>query len=88
MKKKLNKIYRKVVMSVWIIPIPVLLIIMTLLNYWLGSTMSQINMLYSSIESLTKTEFIQNIIKLVGLWIIIKSANSIFSRLTNHRMLV
>ena len=87
MKKTLDKIYRKVVMSVWFIPIPVLLIIMALLNYWLGSTMSHINMLYSNIESLTKAEFIQSIIKLVGLWIIIKSANSIFSRLTNHRML-
>lgn len=87
MKKMLDKIYRKAIMSVWIIPIPVLIVIMAMLNYWLGSTMSNINLLYSNIESLTKVEFVHSIAKLLGIWIILKCTNSIFSRLTNHRML-
>lgn len=87
MKKELDTIYRKVVMSTWIIPIPVLAVVMGVLNYVLGERMTKINSLYASIEEITKTEFIHQMITLVGVWLIIRLANSVFSKIANHRIM-
>lgn len=50
--------FRKTIMKVWVVPIPVLVMIMTLLNYGLGSMMSSINQLYSNIQQVTRAEFV------------------------------
>lgn len=87
MKKKLNSIYRKVVMSSWLFPIPVLAIVLGLLSYELGNAMAKINSLYSTVTDITKEEFIKSMTSLVLVWLIFRLGNSIFSKIVNHRIL-
>lgn len=45
MKEKLKQF-------LWIMPTPVFIIAMAIANYWLGTIMSNINLLYSNVETI------------------------------------
>lgn len=79
--------FRKALLGIWIIPIPVLVMVMVLLNYFLGLMMSNINQLYSQVQDITKEDFLRGALTLVGIWIVLKCTNSYFTRTVNHRIL-
>lgn len=87
MKKKNLKLHERLLMLSWIIPIPVMLIITALLNYWLGTVMTDINSMYSNITNMERDTFIIGVIKLIIIWLGIKLVNSIITRVSNHRIL-
>lgn len=87
MKKKNLKLHERLLMLSWIIPIPVMLIITALLNYWLGTVMTDINSMYSNITNMERDTFIIGVVKLIIVWLGIKLVNSIVTRISNHRIL-
>lgn len=87
MKKKNLKLHERLLILSWIIPIPVMLIITALLNYWLGTVMTDINSMYSNITNMERDTFIIGVIKLIIIWLGIKLVNSIITRVSNHRIL-
>lgn len=84
MKKKItNKITEVLLM----IPIPVYLVIVAVLNYIMGSLMADINKMYSAVTETQKTEFFVRIISTIILWIIIMIFDTAIVKISNMRML-
>lgn len=84
MKKKItNKITEVLLM----IPIPVYLVIVAILNYVMGSLMADINKMYSTVTETQKTEFFVRIISTIILWIIIMIFDTAIVKISNMRML-
>ena len=84
MKKKItNKITEVLLM----IPIPVYLVIVAILNYVMGSLMAYINKMYATVTETQQTEFFVRIISTIILWIIIMIFDTAIVKISNMRML-
>lgn len=84
MKKKItNKITEVLLM----IPIPVYLVIVAILNYIMGSLMADINKMYSAVTETQKTEFFTRVISTIVFWIIVMIFDTIIVKISNMRML-
>ena len=85
MKKKLIEKITKVML---VIPIPVFLVIVAIMNYGMGSIMAKINKEYSSITIETsKEEFFVRVISLISVWCVIMIFNALITKVSNMKLL-
>lgn len=85
MKKKLVEKITKVML---VIPIPVFLVIVAIMNYGMGSIMAKINKEYSSITIETsKEEFFVRVISLISVWCVIMIFNALITKVSNMKLL-
>lgn len=82
-----KKITNKITEVLLMIPIPVYLVIVAVLNYIMGSLMADINKMYSAVTETQKTEFFVRIISTIILWIIIMIFDTAIVKISNMRML-
>lgn len=81
MKEKLKQF-------LWIIPTPVFIIAMAIANYWLGTVMSNINLLYSNVGDYKyREEFAKTLITLVLIWTLIRAMTSVINKITNIKII-
>lgn len=80
MKKKITEV-------LLVIPIPVYLIIVAVLNYIMGSLMADINRIYSAVTETQKSEFFTKLILTIGIWLIVMVINTLITKVNNMRML-
>lgn len=83
----MKKIIKNMVEKMVVIPIPVFLIVIAILNYELGSLMNSINETYSQVSDFTKNEFFLRLIKTIVLWAILNVFNVLFSKVNNLKMI-
>lgn len=84
---KMKKTFRKILERLVVIPLPVFLIVVALLNYKLGSLMSTINETYSRVSEMEKTEFFSSLFQSISLWIVIGAINNLVAKISNIKML-
>ena len=87
MKKKLDKIYRDLIQKTLVIPMPVLLILVAILNYSLGSAIAKVNKTYSDIQNLQKSEFFSTVIMYIAIWVFLFIMNNLVIKINNMRLL-
>lgn len=81
MKEKLKQF-------LWIMPTPVFIIAMAIANYWLGTIMSNINLLYSNVGDYKyREEFTKTLITLVLIWTLIRAMTAIINKITNIKII-
>lgn len=81
MKEKLKQF-------LWIMPTPVFIIAMAIANYWLGTIMSNINLLYSNVGDYKyRGEFVKTLITLVLIWMLIRAMAVIINKITNIKII-
>lgn len=85
--KKMKKTFRKILERLVVIPLPIFLIVVALLNYKLGSLMSTINETYSRVSEMEKTEFFSSLFQSISLWIVIGTINNLVAKISNIKML-
>ena len=85
--KKMKKTFRKILERLVVIPLPIFLIVVALLNYKLGSLMSTINETYSRVSEMEKTEFFSSLFQSISLWIVIGAINNLIAKISNLKML-
>lgn len=84
---KMKKTFRKILERLVVIPLPIFLIVVALLNYKLGSLMSTINETYSRVSEMEKTEFFSSLFQSISLWIVIGIINNLVAKISNIKML-
>ena len=84
MKKKITD---KIAEVLLVIPIPVYLIVVAVLNYVMGSLMADINKMYSVVTETQKTEFFTKLISTIGIWLIVMISNTLISKISSMKML-
>lgn len=84
---KMKKTFRKILERLVVIPLPIFLIVVALLNYKLGSLMSTINETYSRVSEMEKTEFFSSLFQSISLWIVIGTINNLVAKISNIKML-
>lgn len=84
---KMKKTFRKILERLVVIPLPIFLIVVALLNYKLGSLMSTINETYSRVSEMEKTEFFSSLFHSISLWIVIGIINNLVAKISNIKML-
>ena len=83
----MKKTFRKILERLVVIPLPIFLIVVALLNYKLGSLMSTINETYSRVSEMEKTEFFSSLFQSISLWIVIGTINNLVAKISNIKML-
>lgn len=83
----MKKTFRKILKRLVVIPLPIFLIVVALLNYKLGSLMSTINETYSRVSEMEKTEFFSSLFQSISLWIVIGAINNLVAKISNIKML-
>lgn len=83
----MKKTFRKILERLVVIPLPIFLIVVALLNYKLGSLMSTINETYSRVSEMEKTEFFSSLFQSISLWIVIGAINNLIAKISNLKML-
>lgn len=83
MKKIVKNIIEKMVM----IPLPIFLVVVAVLNYELGSLMAEINGTYSKVSEISKNEFFTELISTIALWTVLCIFNAIITKISNMKML-
>ena len=68
-------------------PIAVFLILSGVLNYIFGTLMAKINIVFSDITSLDKSEFLRKSITLIAIWVVIRMLNQLIGKVNKHKML-
>ena len=90
MKKKKTKDYVPSKARLWfedlltktrIIPIPVWIILSTIANYFVGDNVAKVNSLYSHVSEYSREEFLFAILKLIGLWVLLRLVNQVVGKI-------
>ena len=85
MKKKITN---KITEVLLVIPIPVYLVIVAVLNYVMGSLMAGINKMYSTVTAETeKTEFFTALISTITIWLLVMVFNTLITKISNMKLL-
>lgn len=96
MKKKKTKEYVPSKARLWfedlltktrIIPIPVWIILSTIANYFVGDNVAKVNSLYSHVSEYSREEFLFAILKLIGLWVVLRLVNQVVGKIEKARIL-
>lgn len=69
------------------VPLPIWMILATLLNYAMGTVMAKINDVYSNIINYDKNEFMKTILILVAIWTVTRVLNQVVGKVSKHTML-
>lgn len=83
----MKKIREKFAGGLMVIPIPVYLIVVSVLNYIMGSLMADINKMYSTVNTTEKGVFFHKLILAISMWVIIMIANTLITKISNMKML-
>lgn len=83
----MKKIHRKFTEVLMVVPIPVYLIVLSVLNYIMGSLMADINKMYSTVNATEKNTFFRKLILTIGVWIIVMIFNTLITKISNMKML-
>jgi ABC-type bacteriocin/lantibiotic exporter with double-glycine peptidase domain len=69
------------------VPMPIILIVIAILNYELGSKISEMNSVFSSINDITKEQFFNALLKADIIWGLLFIANNLITKVSNLKML-
>nr|DAY75432.1 MAG TPA: ABC-type bacteriocin/lantibiotic exporter [Caudoviricetes sp.] len=83
----MKKIIRNVVEKMVVIPLPIFLVVVAILNYELGSLMAEINGTYSQASEIPKNEFFTKLISTIALYTVLCIFNAIITKISNMKML-
>lgn len=83
----MKKIHKKIAEVLMMVPIPVYLIVVSVLNYIMGSLMADINKMYSTVNTTKKNTFFHKLILIIGVWIITMIFNTLITKISNMKML-
>lgn len=83
----MKKIREKFAGVLMVIPIPVYLIVVSVLNYIMGSLMADINKMYSTVNTTEKSTFFHKLILTISMWVIVMIANTLITKISNMKML-
>ena len=83
----MKKIREKFAEGLMVIPIPVYLIVVSVLNYIMGSLMADINKMYSTVNTTEKGVFFHKLILTISMWVIVMIANTLITKISNMKML-
>lgn len=84
MKKKITD---KITEVLLVIPIPVYLVVVAVLNYVMGSIMADINKMYSTVTETQKSEFFVKLISTIGIWLLIMVIDTLIGKISSMRLL-
>lgn len=83
----MKKIKNKIMELIFIIPIPVLIIAVGILNYVVGSVMATVNREYANIGNRDMGEFYYTILRYIIAWTVLHITNAVTWKITNMRIL-
>lgn len=83
----MKKIREKFAGGLMVIPIPVYLVVVSVLNYIMGSLMADINKMYSTVNTTEKGVFFHKLILTISMWIIVMIVNTLITKISNMKML-
>ncbi len=83
----MKKIIKNIIEKMVVIPLPIFLVVVAILNYELGSLMAEINGTYSQVAEISKDEFFTKLISTIALWTVLCIFNAIITKISNMKML-
>lgn len=83
----MKRFYKKIMDALFVIPIPVFVVIVTVLNYCIGYITTNINKTYSSVAEFTRSGFYNTLVKYIVLFAMLQVLNSLVWKICNMKTL-